>query len=431
MDLITLNPWWEHKDAITIDKHIRALQKFKYVYNPPLLKENFEKDNIYTVRGPRQIGKTTFLKLFIKEKLNSIPKENIFYWSCDNLTSRGELIELLQRYADFCRVKNAKPEYILLDEITEIPDWQKAIKFVIDNDITKDACYILTGSNAIDLKKGSERLPGRRGKHGKDLFFLPLTFREYVELIDPEWYQKHKTDTVDKLKYHHDTLKILFEKYLLTGGIPLVINEYEINKEIPNYIYDLYYSWIVGDVLKEGKNEQTLKEILKSILICYSTPVSWDSLAKRSSIKSHITISSYIELLSNMFVVLACYFYDVHEQNVNFNKNKKIYISDPFLLQVFSNKLNITVDKEKLIEGIVGAHIKHKKVLEDIYFTKIKKETDFVINSTSGIEVKYQNTISKKDFANKRYFKNFKILSKNLFDKNIMPVSVYLFTETA
>ena len=168
---------------------------------------------------------------------------------------------------------------------------------------------------------------------------------------------------------------------------------------------------------------------MKSILICYSTPVSWDSLAKRSSIKSHITISSYIELLSNMFVVLACYFYDVHEKNVNFNKNKKIYIYDPFLLQVFSNKLNITVDKEKLIEGIVGAHIKHKKVLEDIYFTKIKKETDFVINSTSGIEVKYQNTVSKEDFVNKRYFKNFKILSKNLFDKDTIPVSVYLFTE--
>jgi len=429
MDLITLNPWWEHKNAIELDKHIRALQKFKYIYNPPLLKENFRKDNLYTIRGPRQIGKTTFLKLFIKEKLKSIPKENIFYWSCDNLTSREDLITLLQEYADFCRVKNAKPEYILLDEITEIPDWQKAIKFAIDNDIAKDACYMLTGSNAIDLKKGSERLPGRKGKHGKDLFFLPLTFREYVQIIDPEWYQKHKMDNVEKLKYHSNKLKIFFEKYLVTGGIPLVINEYEINKEIPNYIYDLYYSWIVGDVLKEGKNEQTLKEIFKSILVCYSTPVSWDSLAKRSSVKSHVTISSYIELLSNIFVVLGCYFYDIHEHEVNFNKNKKIYIYDSFILHVFSDRLNIPVDKGKIIEGIVGAKIKQKNVLENIYFTKIKKETDFVINSNSGIEVKYQNNISKEDFVNKRYFKNFKILSKDIFDKDTIPVYVYLFTE--
>jgi len=120
MDLITLNPWWEHENAIGLDKHIRALQKFKYVYNSPLIKEDFKKNNVYTIRGPRQIGKTTFLKLFIKEKLKSIPKENIFYWSCDNLISREDLITLLQEYADFCRVKNAKPEYILLDEITDI-----------------------------------------------------------------------------------------------------------------------------------------------------------------------------------------------------------------------------------------------------------------------------------------------------------------------
>lgn len=431
MDLINLNPWWEHKNAIDLDKHIRALQRFKYIYDSPLLKKDFKTGSLYTIRGPRQIGKTTFLKLFIKEKLKSIPKENIFYWSCDNLASKEDLIKLLKEYADFCRVKNAKPEYILLDEITDINDWQKAIKFVIDNNITPNACYILTGSNSIDLKKGTERLPGRRGKHGEDLFFLPLTFREYVQIIEPAWYQKHKQDNLNELKYHCNKLKILFEKYFTTGGIPLVINEYEINKEIPNYIYDLYYSWIIGDILKEGKTEQTLKEIFKSILVCYTTPVSWDSLAKRSSVKSHITISSYIELLSNLFVVFGCYFYDINENEVNYNKNKKIYIYDPFILKVLSNKLNISVEKEKIIEGIVGATLKQQHVLEDIYFTKIKKETDFVIKSKNGIEVKYQNNISKEDFANKRYFENFKVLSKDIYEKDIIPVYVYLFTEKA
>lgn len=429
MDLITLNSWWDSKSSINNDKHLRALQKFKYIYHPTLLEINFLNNSVYTIRGPRQIGKTTFLKLFIKEKLKSTPKENIFYWSCDNLSSKNDLITLIQEYMDFCKVKNAKPEYILLDEITEIPEWQKAIKFVIDNNITPDACFILTGSNAIDLKKGTERLPGRRGKHGKDLFFLPLTFREYVKLIDHEWFQKHKMDNVDTLKYNGNELKIFFEKYLLTGGIPLVINEYEINKEIPNYIYDLYYSWIIGDVLKEGKTEQTLKEILKSILLCYTTPISWDSLAKRSSVKSHITISSYIELLSNLFVVFACYFYNIHEQKIIFNKNKKIYFLDPFILKIFSNKLNIPVEKEKIIEGIVGAKIKQKHILDDMYFTKIKKETDFVIPPSTGIEVKYQNTISKQDFTNKRYFNDFMLLSKDVFNTDTIPIYIYLFLE--
>ena len=62
-------------------------------------------------------------------------------------------------------------------------------------------------------------------------------------------------------------------------------------------------------------------------------------------------------------------------------------------------------------------------------FTKVKKETDFVLGPKKAIEVKYQNTISKEDFANKKYFKELIILSKNTFSKNIMPVHAYLFVE--
>ena len=422
-----MNPWWDNESAIELDKHINALRNFKYTHNPPLLNEDFKPGSLYTIRGPRQIGKTTFLKLFIREKLKYIPRESIFYWSCDNLVSGNDLIDLLDEYADFCKVKDARPEYILLDEITGIADWQRSLKFIIDNDILPDACFILTGSNALDLRSGSERLPGRRGKHGKDLFILPLTFREYVELIDPEWYSKHMDDSIDELKVQNRALRTLFERYLITGGIPLVINEYEMNGSIPNYIFDLYYSWMIGDILKEGKNEQSMKELMKSILLSYTTPVSWDSLAKRSSIKSHVTISSYVEVLSNIFVAIPCFFFNVHEGKVNFNKNKKIYIFDPFILRIFTERLNISVDKEKIIEGIVGAHFKRRDLLEDIYYTQIKKETDFVSINGDGYEVKYQNRISKEDFRNRRYFKEFTILSRDIFDKNTIPVHTFLF----
>jgi len=42
---------------------------------------------------------------------------------------------------------------------------------------------ILTGSSALDLKRGGERLPGRRGicAHENDLNILPLNFRVYIE----------------------------------------------------------------------------------------------------------------------------------------------------------------------------------------------------------------------------------------------------------
>ncbi len=430
MDLEVLNPWWEHKTAIENDKHLRNLRQFKYIHKSPHLDHDFKKNCVYTIRGPRQVGKTTFLKLFIEKKLRSVQKENIFYWSCDNLSKKEDLIDLLKDYADFCKIKNAKPEYILLDEITDISEWQKAIKFVIDNDITQEACYILTGSNAIDLKKGTERLPGRRGKDGQDFFLVPLSFRQYVQLLDPLWFEKHKQQKSDEIYYHSNTLKILFEKYLITGGIPLVINEYERHGQIPSYIHELYYSWILGDVLKEGKTEQTLKEVCRSLLLSYSTPVSWDSLAKRSSVKSHVTISSYIELLSNLFVVMGSYFYDVAQQKKNFNKNKKIYFIDPFILKIFSNRYSIEVKKEKIVEGIIGVEIKRRYGLDESYYTKFKQETDFIVPPKSGFEVKYQHTISSDDFVNKKYFDSFKIVSKQTSDTNVVPAYVFLFANS-
>jgi len=429
MELKSLNPWWESKEAIESDKHIRELARLKYVYHPKSLNEDFKKASIYTIRGPRQIGKTTFLKLLIREKLKTVRKDSIFYWSCDSLNSKDELIGLINEYAAYCKINEAKPEFILLDEITGIEEWQKAIKFIVDNGIADESCFILTGSNSIDIKKGAERLPGRRGKGGKDIFYMPLAFREYVEMVAPGWFEKHKSDSIGKLKFHNEELRIFFERYLNTGGIPLVINEYESNGEVPSYIYDLYYSWIVGDMLKEGKNEQTMKELMKRILASYTTMVSWDSLAKESSIKSHLTISSYFELLSNLLAVFGCFFFDLSSNNVNYGKNKKIYFYDLFILDMFSKKLNLPVSKEKIIEGIVASKIKQEDILEDIYFTKVKKETDFVLGPKKAIEVKYQNTISKEDFANKKYFKELIILSKNTFSKNIMPVHAYLFVE--
>ena len=211
------------------------------------------------------------------------------------------------------------------------------------------------------------------------------------------------------------------------------INEYQKHEEIPSYIYNLYYSWIIGDILKEGKNEQTLKEIIKSLLTCYTTPVSWDSLAKRSSVKSHVTISSYIELLSNLLVAFPCYFFSIGENKINFNKNKKIYFFDTFILHVFSERLNNYVDKDKIIEGIVGSKIKNKDMLSDVFFTKVKKETDFVVdlqeNEKKGVEVKYQNNVSREDFVNKRFFEKYVLLSKNVFEEDTIPVYVYLFVK--
>jgi len=72
----------------------------------------------------------------------------------------------------------AGPWYLFLDEITTIADWQLGVKSAWDAGVTTDDALLLTASSAHDLRRGAERLPGRRGK-GKDYLQLPLSFRDF------------------------------------------------------------------------------------------------------------------------------------------------------------------------------------------------------------------------------------------------------------
>ena len=98
------------------------------------------------------------------------------------------------------------------------------------------ACPILTGSHTLDIKYGFERLPGRTGRYGVDYLLLPLTFGEFVSLVQPDIFASIKpaaslsiggiTGAVNSAIPYDRELKILFNQYLTTGGFPLAINEF-------------------------------------------------------------------------------------------------------------------------------------------------------------------------------------------------------------
>jgi predicted AAA+ superfamily ATPase len=81
-DYAIQNVWWQGKAHINEDRHINSYLTKKYRWRFPILDElKLDPGNIFTIRGPRQIGKTTLIKLIIKsligqgadEKAVSIP----------------------------------------------------------------------------------------------------------------------------------------------------------------------------------------------------------------------------------------------------------------------------------------------------------------------------------------------------------------------
>lgn len=439
-DYAIQNVWWQGTVRINEDRHINSYLAKKYRWRFPVLDEiKLDPGNIFTIRGPRQIGKTTLVKLIIKSLIEDGADEKaVFYATCDVIIDHIELLELVRGYLEFADSNNIHKKFIFLDEISGIENWQKAIKLLVDSGELDDTCLVLTGSHTLDIKYGFERLPGRTGRYGTDYLLLPLTFSEFVSLMRPDITASIKpasalstrniNEAVNRAVPFDRELKVLFNQYLAAGGFPLAINEfYEENMNtIPEYIYELYTRWVVGDITKWGRQEKILKQMVRTAIRKQGTAISWDSFAKDAEIKSHKTVSVYAEDLENMFVFFVLYQIDLHKKAPNYNKNKKVYFFDPFIYSMF-NRMFYFKDAEitpALIESVAVVHFArfaqksfpYAKLNDVAFYWKNRKETDIVLltkDELFAVEVKYHERITKDDFASLYHFKGGVIASKS------------------
>ncbi|MGF3522946.1 MAG: hypothetical protein ACQXXJ_07600, partial [Candidatus Bathyarchaeia archaeon] len=71
-EIVNQNPWWKHGEKFaTFDKNLRGANEKPIFFKRKRIE--LEKRNIYVLRGPRQVGKTTY----IKESINKLISEGI------------------------------------------------------------------------------------------------------------------------------------------------------------------------------------------------------------------------------------------------------------------------------------------------------------------------------------------------------------------
>lgn len=174
-EIIGQNPWWKH--GAEFIRYDHSLQKAKPIF---FERRGIEpkKGDIFVLRGPRQIGKTTYLKYTVKKLIeNGVPPKDILYLSLDFFTSRREMRNAIDYFINATR--DSAEIYLFLDEITSIEDWNLELKFMADQGITKRGVILATGSSAVKLREKAELLPGR-GLEGNEYYIKPLSFREFV-----------------------------------------------------------------------------------------------------------------------------------------------------------------------------------------------------------------------------------------------------------
>ena len=335
------HPWWFGGD-MAADVHLRRFRQSPFQWDPPSLSSiPLRYGDTHTLRGPRQAGKSTTVKRLMQQ-LIAKGESRVLYYSFD-LGADPEVIVEVVRLAKRIHPRPEGPWHLFFDEITSVPRWQLGVKVAWDSGVTSDDALLLTASSAHDLKRGAERLPGRRGK-GRDYLQLPMSFRDFCTLTqsvrfddEPLWPEEFLTTkgerAVTRLMSQQQTLSRALEEYQRIGGFPAAVSDLlsEPTRNVTPETLQSLWSIIAGDVSKSGRDPLAALKLLDSVSASLGSTVSWQTAARAMGFESPNTAKEYAEFLAESFALLALYFWDIDRKSLEPNKQRKLYWLDPAL----------------------------------------------------------------------------------------------------
>src|SRR5262245_35914012 len=129
------NPWWASADWESRDPHLRRLARQPRRLPAKLVEEiDLTRAALHTLRGPRQVGKSTDLKLLALRALGEgFEGRRVIYLTLDLLEGQSlpEVAATIKRARMLAG--GSKRSLVLLDEVTFVRGWQTAIKSLWDD----------------------------------------------------------------------------------------------------------------------------------------------------------------------------------------------------------------------------------------------------------------------------------------------------------
>jgi hypothetical protein len=453
-----LNPWWRAPSAVAEDPHLTELARSRVAWDPPTLAAvPLVPGSVHTLRGPRQVGKSTTVKRFIR-RLVEAGERRVLYFSFD-LERRNKAIRDVVMRAKRLHPDPRGPWFIFLDEVTSIANWQLGIKYLWDNGAIRDDLVVCTGSSA--RKMGAEQLPGRRG-NGRDFVHLPMSFRAFCQCVADvnlptetvaaeEWLTPAGERLARELNLQAETLADATDLYVRVGGFPAAVRDHMTHGAISESTIRMLWEIIAGDIQESGYDKHSALRLMERIGIGLGSPIAWDTLRKAMDVGSHNTAKAYTHLLSESFMLLTIFHW---AQGGAFEpeRQRKVYFVDPLLAQIAPALMpgGRRPNDDGLYEGIIAAGLyasaAHRVTLADplpgavgYWKSSDGRETDFVVPSpASGIqharvpvEVKgdSKRRISGARLSMRRTFGKGIIVTRKTFDQDeipALPMGVFL-----
>lgn len=368
---------------------------------------------ILLIRGARQYGKSTWLEQMLKNTVIEFGAGTAFYLNGDTLLEMHRLESAIEDLLTAFS-KQAKVRRIFIDEITAVPQWEIALKRMADRGILRDVLIITTGSNASDIRRGAERLPGRKGKLDRtNYLFTPISYAAF-----------HK-------KCH----SILGDKtiiaYAMSGGSPIACAELASRGVLPEYVIELVRDWIEGEIARSGRNRQSLNNLLQLLFRFGGTPVAKAKLAREAAMANNTVASGYIEILSDLSAITSAFPWDVNNKLPILRKASKLHFSNLLVALAYHPKrlrrledFDLLSESEQgmWLEWLVSQELVRRRAIQgetlfepQLFWQNNEHELDFVIDQYEFIEVK-RGGCSPLEFA--WFSKQFPQAHLTLINKN-------------
>ena len=353
------------------------IPKIRRKYYTDKLLSYKDQDIIKVVTGLRRSGKSTLLQMF-KDDLSTsgISDTQIQFYNFElpenflNKTWDTLYFEIKSK------LQAGKMNYIFLDEIQNIPNFEKLVDGLYASEYTD---IYITGSNANLLS--SELATFLSGRY-IEISILPFSFAEYL--------QARNIDTGNKYLNYETLFFDYVNETSLPKGIDLREEGYD---KIYEYLDALYSTIVEKDITQRHRinDKRAFGNLVKFLANSIGSQVSPARISKALKADNqhihHSTVEKYIAYLVESFV-----FYKVNRFDIKGKKQlatlEKYYIVDTGLLNVLVGRER-TADRGHILENIVYLELLRR--CYKVWTGRLRNaEVDFTVKNRTGDIEYYQ-----------------------------------------
>ena len=369
------------------------------------IKPFLERPEALSVIGPRQAGKTTFIK-YIAKNLTEQKKKVKFI----TFEKKFDLDLFNNSIEDF---KNISEQYdcVIIDEFQYAKDGGKNLKYLYD---TTNVKFIISGSSSLDLTfQTGKYMVGRL----LEFTLLPFSFKEFLSVKDNELHnllvEKNFSNIFDfelSKSFGNEINRRLseyLEEYVIYGSYPAVVIA-KTKTEKQKILESICQNYLLKDIqgLLNLATEDQLWRLEKFLATQIGNIIKYEELSNVSELP-YKELKKHLNILDKTYI---CSFISPFYTNkrTELTKNPKVYFMDMGLRNFVLSDFRQLKDRQDygavmenyaftLLQRRYGNNIKYWR-------TKSKAEVDFIIEQEQTvypIEVKYSSkrTIGKSLYS--------------------------------